>query len=183
MKTEQQLLQAFREGNAQAGRQLYERFADMAMTIGMRYTSSREAAEDVVQDGFVKLLTTIDRFDYRGEGSLKAWVARVVANCALDYVKEHELMTTIETLPETPDEPPEADDAVEKIPPDVLTGMISRLPAGYRTVLNLYVFEHYPHREIARRLGIREQSSASQLHRARKMLRKMINEYLNRQPT
>ena len=183
METEQQLLHALQRGDPQAGRRFYERFAGLTMAIALRYTSCREAAEDVVQDGFVKVLTAIDHFDYQGEGTLKAWVARVVANRACDYVKEHERMTFVERLPDTPDEPPDEGTAVEDVPPDVLTAMISQLPAGYRMVLNLYVFEHCQHSEIARRLGIRENSSASQLSRARKMLRNMMNDYLKKQPT
>ena len=75
------------------------------------------------------------------------------------------------------DEEPDIGD----LPPDVLTRMISRLPSGYRMVLNLYVFEHCPHKEIARQLGIKESTSASQLLRARKMLARMMKEYLKQQ--
>ena len=181
METEHQLLKALNDGDRQAGRRFYERFVGRAMSVALRYVPSREAAEDVVQDSFVRMLTSIGQFQYRGEGSLKAWASQVVANRAFDYVKEHERMTTTDHLPDLAEEPPEEDAVVENVPPDVLTRMIAQLPAGYRMVLNLYVFEHYSHSQIASRLGIKEKSSASQLARARKMLRTMMNEYLKQQ--
>ena len=76
-----------------------------------------------------------------------------------------------------PDDADEGEPDVERVPPDVLTQMIGRLPVGYRVVLNMFVFEQMTHKEIARRLGIKENSSASQFFRAKQMLAKMINEY------
>jgi RNA polymerase sigma-70 factor (ECF subfamily) len=83
-------------------------------------------------------------------------------------------MTFTDVIPDTHDEEPE----IERIPPNVLTEMIAKLPTGYRMVLNLYVFEHCSHREIAQKLGIKEGSSSSQLSRARQILTKMITDYI-----
>ncbi|MBR1932468.1 MAG: sigma-70 family RNA polymerase sigma factor [Prevotella sp.] len=181
METEQQLLQAISRGERQALRRLYERYADFAMAVGLRYVPRSDEVRDVLQDSFVKILTQVSRFSYRGEGSLKSWVGRIVANRAIDYVKERERLVLADQLPDTPDEPEPDDPEVEKVPPDVLTQMIGQLPAGYRLVFNLHVFEHCPHSEIARQLGIKENSSASQFFRARKMLARMINEYIKKQ--
>lgn len=132
--------------------------------------------EDVVQDSFVTILTSIGKFSYRGEGALKGWIGRIVANKALDFVKQHERLTFTTVIPDTQDDEPE----IERIPPDVLTAMIAQLPSGYRMVLNLYVFEHCSHREIAQKLGIKESSSSSQLSRARQLLTHMITDYIKR---
>jgi len=155
-------------------RRLYERYKGYAMSTGLRYIPDSDDVEDVVQDSFIKILTSIQRFDYRGEGSLKLWIGRTVANRAIDFIRQHERISFTGTIPDMPDEEPE----LERIPPNVLTNMIAQLPSGYRLVLNLYVFEHCSHREIAQRLGIRENSSSSQLSRAKMLLMKMMKDYI-----
>ncbi len=180
METELQLLEAIKCNDRQAMRRLYDRFAGYAMATALRYVPERDDAKDVLQDSFVSILTSVSSFNYRGEGSLKNWVGRVVANHAIDWVKEHEHhLVYTDKVPETADE--ELPD--EEVPPDILNAMIGRLPAGYRMVLNLYVFEHLSHKDIAHRLGIKENTSASQFFHAKKMLARMIKEYLNSQRT
>ena len=179
METERQLLDAILGGDNKAMRRLYDRFSGYTMAVALRYIPEREDVNDVLQDSFVKILTSICAFDYRGEGSLKAWVARIVANRAIDWVKEHERITM---RPDVPEEM--IDDGVpdlEPVPPDILEKMIGRLPTGCRMVLNLYVFEQLSHRDIAQRLGIKEDSSASQFFHAKKLLKEMITDYLNSQ--
>lgn len=176
METEQQLLNAIRGGEREAKRRLYERFAGRTMAIALRYVANQEDARDVVQDSFVKILTSLDHFNYRGEGSLKAWVTSIVVHQAVDYVKRHERFQTTDLLPDESEEEEEPD--VGRVPPDVLWRLISQLPPGYRMVLNLYVFEQLPHKEIARLLGIAPGTSTSQYARAKKELAKRINNYL-----
>lgn len=145
------------------------------MAICLRYMGNGEEARDVLQDAFVKILTSIGRFEYRGEGTLQAWMARITVNEALSHLGRRGTLRMTDNLPADiadDDEPP------ERIPPDVLTRMIGELPAGYRTVLNLFVFEQMPHKEIARRLGITESTSGSQYNRAKKMLAQRIKEYI-----
>ena len=177
METERQLLDAIRSGDSQAMRRLYDRFSGYAMAIALRYISEYDDARDVLQDSFVSILTSVKDFEYRGEGSLKAWVSKIVTNKALDWVNDHHLIKTTDKIPEndiSDDEEPE----VEAVPPDILNNMIGRLPAGCRLVLNLHVFEQLSHKEIASRLGIKEASSASQFSYAKKLLIEMINDYL-----
>lgn len=182
VETERQLLDAIQGGDRQALRRLYDRYSAYVMAISLRYIHDREDVKDVMQDCFVKILNSIDDFSYRGEGSLKSWVTAVVVNHIIDWVKAHDRMLLIIerplNLPEkTDDEPPN----IEKVPPEVLDRMIGKLPAGCRIVLNLFVFGQLSHKDIARRLGIKEMSSASQFARAKMLLKKMINEYLNSQ--
>lgn len=181
METERQLLEAIRGGERAALRRLFDRYSGYAMAIGLRYVPERDEVRDVIQDSFVRILTTIGQFDYRGEGSLKSWVSRIVSNRAVDYLRQHQRFMTVDTIPDEPDIADEPD--IGGIPPDVLTAMIGRLPPNYRTVLNLYVFEQQPHREIARMLGIKESTSSSLFFRAKKLLARNIKEYLKSQET
>ena len=151
------------------------------MAVGLRYIPDRDEVRDVLQDSFVKILTSIQQFKYQGEGSLKSWVSRIVSNGSIDYLRVHQRFMLVDNMPDEPDEPDEPD--IGGVPPDALMEMIGRLPDNYRTVLNLFVFEQRPHREIARLLDIKESTSSSMFFRARKMLAKMIKEYLNKQAT
>lgn len=160
-------------------RRLYDRFSGYTMAIVLRYIPEREDARDVLQDSFVRILTSIRQFNYRGEGSLKSWVSRITANCAIDWLKNHQRLQMTDEMPDEIDENVEME--IHDIPPDVLNQMIGRLPAGCRTVLNLHVFERLAHKEIAQRLGIKETTSASQFSHAKQLLREMINEYINSQ--
>ena len=178
METERQLLDAIQRGERAALRRLYDRYSGYAMAIGLRYVPDCDEARDVLQDSFVKILTSIGRFDYRGEGSLKSWVSRIVANRAIDYIKQHQRLQFTDEVPENiNEEEPE----IGGVPPDILDSMIGQLPTGYRVVLNLFVFEQLSHRDIAQRLGITESASTSQLFRAKRMLQRMVREYIKQQ--
>jgi len=176
LESEKELLEHIKDGDRQALHRLYDRYAGYAMAVTLRYVPERDDANDVVQDSFVKILTSVQRFEYRGEGSLKGWVLRIVANEAISFIKQRSKFTFVDEIPDDADtEDPE----VERVPPDVLTRLIGELPDGYRVVLNLYVFGQLSHKEIARQLGIKESSSASQYLRAKKLLARKIKDYLN----
>ena len=177
METERQLLDAIHGGERAALRRLYDRYSRYAMAISLRYISDCDKVRDVLQYSFVKILTSIDDFDYRGEGSLKSWVARIVTNCSINYLRNHGQLQFTDEIPDSADD----EEDVGDVPPDILDGMIGQLPANYRVVLNLFVFEQLPHKEIAQRLGIKERTSAVQFFRAKKMLQKLIREYINKQ--
>ena len=178
METERELLDALRKGERAAMRRLYDRYSKYAMAIGLRYIPNRDEMRDVLQDCFVKIITNIDHFDYRGEGSLKSWVSRIVANRAIDHIREHERQPFAEEMPDDVIDP-EPD--VGEVPPEVLDEMIGQLPTNYRVVLNLFVFEQLSHREISQQLGISERNSTTLFFRAKKLLQKMIIEYKNKQ--
>ena len=177
-ETESELLEAVKSGDRRAMRRLYDRYAGYAMATAMRYIADQDDACDVVQDSFIKVFTTIGSFGYRGEGSLKAWVNRIVANQAIDHVKSRQRLSFVSDIPDdSSDDSPD----VERVPPDVLNRLIALLPTGYRLVLNLYVFEQLSHKEIGRRLGIGENTSASQYNRAKNKLAGLIKNYLKQQ--
>ena len=194
METEKQLIEAIRNGERAALRRLYDRYSGYAMAIALRYVPDRDEVRDVMQDSFVRILSTIAHFDYRGEGSLKAWVARIVCNKAIDHLRaSSRFVLTDDSWRgfDIPDDGGQDGDYkylvtepdIGDLPPDVLMELIGRLPPNYRTVLNLFVFEQQPHKEIARRLGIKENTSSSIFFRAKRMLGKMITEHQNKQRT
>lgn len=104
METELELLNAIRNGERGAQQRLYGRYAGMAMAIGQRYAPDRDTAQDVVHDSFVKILTSVGKFRYQGEGSLRAWVISIVVHCAIDSIKDHDRLMLTDHLPERPDE-------------------------------------------------------------------------------
>jgi len=177
LETELQLLNDVLDGDSGAQRRLYERLAGAAMATALRYVPDHDEVRDVVQESFIKILTRIGHFHYRGEGSLRAWAMTIVVHEALNHLRAREHLLLTDRLPDNVAEEPEPD--VERVPPDVLTRLIGQLPAGYRVVLNLYVFEQLSHKEIGQLLGIKPQSSASQYFRAKQMLAKIIRNYLN----
>ena len=176
METERQLLEAIHSGDRAALRRLYDRYAGYAMAVALRYTPEPDQARDVLQDSFVRILTAVSRFSYHGEGSLKAWVARIVSNCAINSLRQQQRFLLTDDLPDTPDE--EEAPSLDDLSPDTLMRLIARLPDNYRTVLNLFVFERCSHRDIARLLSIKESTSSSLLFRARKALARLITQDL-----
>ena len=181
MESEKQLLDDILSGSRDAMHRLYDRYIGYVMAVGLRYVPDRDEVRDVVQDSFVKIFSSITRFEYRGEGSLKGWMLRIVANEAISHAKAK---TKFVFTDEMPDKMFDADNPdVERVPPDVLTRLIGTLPDGYRLVLNMYVFEQKSHKEIAAELGIKESSSASQYLRAKKLLATRIKNYLMKTET
>ena len=177
METEKELLDKIVDGDRTAMRRFYDRYAGYAMATSRRYIPDYDAAQDIVQDSFVKCFTNIGKFKYMGEGSLKGWFLRIISNAAIDYVKKQSGLCFTDEFPETDyDDVDEAD--VEDVPLDVINEFIGQLPVGYRAVFNLYVFEKKSHKEIAQQLNIKENSSASQFSRAKKMLARMINDFV-----
>jgi len=174
-QTEQHILRLVREHNSSAMRLLYDRYIGYMAAVCGRYVAEENDRKDILQDSFIKIMTSIGSFQHRGEGSLKAWMLRITVNESLRFIKKHtaeRLIDCGDSLPDVADEPD-----VEGIPDDEINSMILKLPPGYRAVFNLYVFEEKSHREIAEALGISENTSASQYLRAKQSLAKMIREY------
>lgn len=161
-------------GDPRGQRELYDRYAPYLSAVASRYLGDSDRVKDVLQDAFIRIFGNFGSFRYRGEGSLRAWMSKIVVNGALQDLRRTDRLVRVNELPEPgPDEDPD----VEGVPMDVLQGMIRGLPDGYRTVFNLFVFERMRHKEIAALLGIKENSSASQFLRAKALLAKEIKEY------
>ncbi|MEM9680846.1 MAG: RNA polymerase sigma factor [Bacteroidota bacterium] len=159
-----------------AQRQLYERYKVPMFRLCLRYAKDRAEAEDILQDGFIKVFADLGK--YRGDGALGGWIRRVILNIALQHVrKQKRQFQTIEI-----DQIAETSSAEEMVFSQfgarALTKMIQQLPVGYRTVFNLYVVEGYSHKEIAEQLNFTVNTSKSQLSKAKAMLRKMLEKKL-----
>ena len=175
---EQRLVKRLQEGDKTAAREFYTRYGGSLAGVCVRYIADEEDVKDVIQNALVHIFSHITDFKYRGNGSLEAWVVRIAVNESLKFLRtkvQYELLQPdYDVIDDSEDDP-----SVRDIPPDIIRQMLNRLPTGYRTVLNLYVFEGKNHQEIARLLGIKKDSSASQLLRAKSMLAQMIRKYNN----
>ena len=173
---EERLINLIKDGNEQAMRQLYCRYVRYLSAVCSRYIYNDEDIKDVLQDAFLKIFSSVKSFEYRGDGSLKGWMTKIVLNETLKFVKRNCRLDFVELRPEEMDIPDEEPNT-EGIPPAVIHSMIRDLPDGYRTIFNLYVIEEKSHKEIAELLGIKINSSASQLHRVKAMLAEKIKKY------
>lgn len=173
---EKYIVGLFSKGASDAMDKLYNEYADLLAGVCERYVPDSETVKDVLQESFIKIFSQINSFEYRGKGSLKAWLTRIVINESLNQLRKEKQFqisdTNIDNL-DLPDIPPDTEDLTE----DEILGLIHQLPPGYRTVFNLFVIEGKSHKEIAEILNIKADSSASQFHRAKSMLANMITEY------
>lgn len=173
---EQRLVKRLQEGDKSAAREFYAHYASSLAGVCARYIADEDDLKDVFQNAFLHIFSHIGEFEYRKEGSLEAWATKVMVNESLKFLrtsKQHELLQPDYDVVDESDD----DLSISDIPPDIIRQMLSHLPTGYRTVLNLYVFEGKSHQEIATLLGIKKDSSASQFHKAKKMLAKLFKKY------
>lgn len=171
-----QLIADCRAEKRRAQHTLFKLFYSEVMAVCMRYAKDEDEAQDMLSEGFIKIFANLDKFL---EGSFKAWVKKVAVNSAIDYQRRHKTltqMTDIEEVPEIEIHNYDENTALSKITTDELLGLIQKLPPTTRSVFNLYVFEGYPHAEIAQILQMKEGTSHWHLNFARTKLKEMINE-------
>ena len=174
---EQRLAEQIRNGDNDAMRVFCSLYVPHLKAVCTRYIADKEDARDVLQETLISIITHITDFKYQGAGSLQAWATRIAVNVSLNFIRNnhhHELTFLRQRVEDVVEE---EDPPIEDIPPEAIQQMVRQLPTGYRTVLNLYVFEDKSHEEIARLLGINVNTSTSQLRKAKNMLAKMIQAY------
>jgi RNA polymerase sigma-70 factor, ECF subfamily len=169
--TKEALINGCRKRQRQAQRELYNWLAPKMLALCIRYIKDVNEAESVMITGFMKVLDKIDQFS--GEGNFEGWVRRIMVNESLLYIRKNKGMY-IEVDIEYADNEPNYALASENLEVDDLVNLINGLPIGYRTVFNMFAIEGYSHKEIGVTLSISENTSKSQLSRARKMLQKQI---------
>lgn len=164
---------------------LYDTYAPGLLSLCLRYCGNIEDAEDVLHDGFIKIIKKGQSFQEREGGSFEGWMKKIMVNTALNFLRDHakhKRVIHIDPIYERIDiheeEGNQFEELTGKIDPKQVMEMIVELPAGYRAVFNLYVFESYSHREIGQELKISENTSKSQLSKARATLRKRISDFL-----
>ena len=152
----------------EAQRQLYEHFAQQMLGVCFRYTKSIADAEDILQEGFVKVFRHLHQ--YKFEGELGAWIRKVMVNTALNYLKKNKRYQYDLSYDELPLHPVSTDDPQISLQTKELAELIRQLPTGFQTIFNLHAVEGYSHVEIAAMLGITDGTSRSQYARARALL-------------
>lgn len=174
---EERWLRKALDGDNTATEWIYRKHVRYLSALCSRYITEDEDIKDVLQESFIKIFTSLDSFEYRGEGSLKAWMAKITLNETLRFVRNNSRLP-INSIDDKDTNIADGDSMeTEDIPTDVLHRFIRELPDGYRTVFNLYVIDDKSHKEIAQLLGIKENTSASQLHKAKSMLAQKIKHY------
>lgn len=172
MTNEQELVSACQNNDRKAQTTFYNLYKGKMMGICRRYTRTLNEAEDVYQEAFVKIFNNIKSLEKTG--AVGAWVRKIVVNTAINYYHANlkfQQNTDYKDLVDTSDEYP---NLFAKLSNEELLKLINQLPDGYRMVFNLYVIDGYTHAEIGEMLGVSENTSKSQLSRAKELLRKQL---------
>ena len=177
---DEQLVERIRQNDQRAMSQLYQRYVGILTSVCYRYIVKERAVKDVLQNSFVKIFTSLSKFEFRGEESLKVWMTKIVVNESLNFLQSRKKMLFVEDERILRDLPDEEEVNLDRISDDELHQLIRELPDGYRTVLNLFVFEGLSHRQIAELLSIKESTSASQFYFAKHLLAKRIKDLKNK---
>ena len=163
------------KGKSNAQQQLFELYADEMFGVCLYYSPNRTEAEDTLHEGFLKVFQHIASF--KGKGSVKAWIRKILINTALEKYRRKNPMYVLDAEDSEYLEDIEQESIISNITADDLIGLIRELSPQYRMVFNLYALEGYSHKEIAKELDISEGTSKSNLARARTILQKKVKEH------
>lgn len=165
------------KGDQRAQKALFEKFSGKMMSVCMRYAGERQRAEDMLQDGFVKVFQHLNKF--RGQGSFEGWIRRTVMNTALDHLRKETKLAVDVDISEAEYLAGDKESSVGRLRVEEMMQIIAKMPVGYRTVFNMYAIEGYSHQEIAEALGVTESTSKTQYRKARTYLMNLIVEREN----
>ncbi len=176
MKTEMQNTEIntakFLNGDSKSHELLYKYFAPKMYGICLRFAGNGMEADDILQDGFIKVFTKLKEF--RNEGSLEGWIRRTIINTAINQYRKNSRYSKIQDIDDLEVPITNEESVHDKLSKEELVKLIQELPNGYRTVFNLNVIEGYTHKEIGKMLNISDNTSKSQLTRARSILQKKV---------
>lgn len=164
-----------------AEEELYMRYAARVNALCRRYVGDVDEADDLMLETLIQALETIGSYEYRGKGSLYAWISRIAVNKSINQIRRRRWRLAPLAGGDYDNIPEPTEEEMMVIPDDELNGWIAGMSDLNRAVFNLYCFEGYPHREIANMLGITEKCSSSVLARARKILKGKIRQYIKEQ--
>lgn len=176
--TELDLLRGCLDGDRRMQEELYRRFSPRMYAVCLRYAGKAEEAEDILQEGFIKVFKKLDSF--RGDGSFEGWMRRIFVNTAIEHFRRKRYLIPVTEKEENTLEGKYTSVLDELGAKDILA-LVQELSPGYRTVFNMYVVEGYTHKEIADMLGISEGTSKSQLSRAKVILQDMVRTFIDKQ--
>lgn len=162
------------EGDQRAQQKLFEMYAPKMMGVCLRYMKDQARAEDVLQDGFVKVFTKLEK--YTGNGSLEGWVRRIMVNTALDELRKTNKFKANVSMDDVDYMVGSDAEVLSSLIEEDLLKLIHEMPDGYKTVFNMFAIEGFSHKEIGEKLGISENTSKSQYSRAKAYLRIKVEE-------
>jgi len=160
------------KGNVRAQQKLFDKFARKMLGVCLRYAKNTEQAEDVLQDGFVKVYSKLK--DFKMEGSLEGWIRRIMVNTALDQIRKNGKLLGDTNIDDVGYKIENNAFVFEGLVAEDLMKLVQAMPTGYKVVFNMFAIEGYTHFEIAKTLGISENTSKSQYSRARAYLREKL---------
>ena len=174
--SDEKLVNGCLRGESSFQRALYEKYKVQLFRVCLRYAKDRPEAEDMLQDGFIKIFSDLHQFSR--QGPLGAWLRRVVVNVALQHLRKKKKLIADVEMDQISDDY-KVDAAVfSEMNLKALTKLIQQLPTGYRVVFNMFVIEGYSHKEFAEQLKISENTSKSQLSKAKATLRRMLQKIM-----
>jgi len=172
--SDQELVSGVLQGSSTHQTALYRQFSVPMFRVLLRYAKDRAEAEDMLQDGFVRVYRDMGQF--RGEGALGGWIRRIMVNTALSHLrKQRDFVRDVPDFNVFESKFHTEEDFASNLDAQTLMSYLQRLPPGYRTVFNFYAIEGFSHEEIAEQLGISIGTSKSQLFKAREFLKKILN--------
>lgn len=170
--TEEAILQGCLRNQPAAQQELYNRFSPKMLAVCYRFARNREDAEDMLQEGFIRVFTQIHQF--QGKGSFEGWIRRIVVHTCINHLKKYKKFNDSVDITQANNLMVREESVPSVIQAKQITECIRSLPLGYRTVLNLFAIEGFSHREIAHMLDIEESTSRSQYTRAKAMLEQIL---------
>lgn len=170
---EQSLIAGCIKGNQLAQKTLFESFSPKFFALCLRYMKSTDDAEDVLQEGMVKIFTKLP--EYSGTGSFEGWMRRIIVNTCLDQIRKNQKLKFDVSIDKEEYKLSMNAHILENMSANELIEEIKKMPPGYRVVFNMFAIEGYSHQEIAQKLGVKESTSKSQYLRARAYLKERIN--------
>jgi RNA polymerase sigma-70 factor (ECF subfamily) len=172
MQTAEANIDMYLHNNAKSKDLIYRHFAPKMYGICLRFAGNEMEADDILQEGFIKVLTKIK--DFRNEGSFEGWIRRTIINTAINYYRKNLRYSKFQDIDDCEINITTDETIFDKLSKEELVNLIQDLPNGYRTVFNLNVIEGYTHKEIGQMLNISDNTSKSQLTRARSILQKKV---------
>jgi RNA polymerase sigma-70 factor (ECF subfamily) len=170
--TEDAIFQGCLQNNSSAQKELYNRYSPKMLAVCYRYGHNRQDAEDMLQEGFIKVFSQMHTF--RNQGAFEGWIRRIIVHTCINHLKKNKKFNDSVDITYASGIEIREENIPSVIQAKQVVECIRLLPIGYRTVLNLYAVEGYTHREIADMLDIEESTSRSQYTRARQMLEDVL---------
>ena len=177
-RSQQELIDGCLKGDSRSQHAIYKMYYGKMKAVCLRYASSTDEAKDMVQDGFIKVFSSLEKFE--GNGSLEGWIRRIMVNLSIDQYrkKKHHVDLDLENSKHLVEENTEEEDELESdiydFQPHHIVEAMQQLSPVYRTVFNLYVFENFSHQEISEKLGISLGTSKSNYAKAKKNMKKIL---------